>query len=87
LRSIDAVARALRLSARTLKRKLAAEGESFSALVERERHERALELLRSSQLKLEEVAQRLGYSSVPNFARAFRRWRGESPAHYQRQAR
>jgi AraC-like DNA-binding protein len=84
LRSIEAVAHALHLSTRTLKRKLAAEGESFTALVERERQERAFELLRTAQLTLEEVAQRLGYSSVPNFARAFRRWRGETPAQYRR---
>jgi AraC-like DNA-binding protein len=87
LRSIDEVARALRLSTRTLKRKLAVGGASFSTLVEREREERSLELLGAAELTLEEVAQRLGYSSVPNFARAFRRWRGESPAQYRRAAR
>lgn len=87
LRGIDAVARALGLSTRTLKRKLAAEGESFSALVERERQDRALELLHASEQTLEEIAQHLGYSSVPNFSRAFRRWRGESPAQYRRAAR
>ena len=70
-----------------LKRKLAAEGASFTSLVERERLERALSLLRDPKLTLEEIAQRLCYSSVPNFARAFRRWRGETPAQYRRALR
>jgi AraC-like DNA-binding protein len=83
-RSIEEVARALHLSVRTLKRKLAAEGETFTALLERERHERSLALLRDPERTLDEITQRLGYSSVPNFARAFRRWRGETPAHYRR---
>lgn len=81
-RNIDGVARALHMSVRTLKRRLAAEGETFSALLERERHERSLAMLRTP-LTLDEIAQRLGYSSVPNFARAFRRWRGETPAQYR----
>jgi len=30
------------------------------------------------------VAERLGYSNVPNFTRAFRRWTGKTPAAYRR---
>jgi AraC-like DNA-binding protein len=80
VRSIDAVARALHMSARTLKRKLAVEGTSFSVLVEDERRERALQLLQRSDATLETIAARLGYATVPSFARAFRRWTGNTPA-------
>jgi AraC-like DNA-binding protein len=86
-RTIDQIAHMLHVSARTLKRKLAAEGVTFSALIDRERHERALGLLRSSELTLEVVAQRLHYSSMANFARAFRRWAGETPAQHRRRQR
>ena len=83
-RSIEEVARALHVSTRTLKRRLAAQGFTFSALIDRERRDRALELLRCTELTLEEIAHRLDYSTVPNFARAFRRWTGETPAQYRR---
>jgi AraC-like DNA-binding protein len=86
VRGMDEVAHELRLSTRTLKRKLAAEGVSFSELVDRERRVRSFELLRS-ELTLEEIAHRLDYSSLPNFARAFRRWTGETPARYRRRQR
>jgi AraC-like DNA-binding protein len=84
LPSIEVAARALGVSTRTLKRKLAAEGVTFSTLLEAERHRRALELLRAPQLSLEQIAQQLGYSTLANFARAFRRWTGETPARRRR---
>ena len=83
LRSVDEVARALRVSARTLKRRLAAEQTSFSDLVELERRERALALLKKPDLALEEIASRLHYSNAASFARAFRRWTGEAPAQHR----
>lgn len=85
--SLDEVASRLRMSARTLKRRLAAQGISYSELLERERSQRARLLLSSSQLTLLEITERLGYSTLPNFARAFRRWTGETPAAYRRAAR
>ena len=85
--SLEEVAARLRMSARTLKRRLAAQGSSFSELLEEERSQRARLLLGSSQLTLLEITERLGYSTLPNFARAFRRWTGETPAAYRRAVR
>jgi AraC-like DNA-binding protein len=85
--SLEEVATRLRMSARTLKRRLAAQGVSYSELLERERCQRARLLLCSSQLSLLEITERLGYSTLPNFARAFRRWTGETPAAYRRASR
>ncbi|HKP57480.1 MAG TPA: AraC family transcriptional regulator [Polyangiales bacterium] len=82
--SLDEVSTKLRMSSRTLKRRLASQGVSFSELVDRERHGRALSLVGSSSLPLLTIAERLGYSGVPNFARAFRRWTGQTPAAYRR---
>lgn len=78
-RSLDEAARALGMSARTLKRKLAAERTTYSGLVDAERRERAILLLRGEALSLDEIAARLGYSDAANFSRAFRRWTGTSP--------
>jgi len=85
--SLEEVAARLRMSARTLKRRLAAQSSSFSELLEEERCQRARLLLGSSQLSLLEITERLGYSTLPNFARAFRRWTGQTPAAYRRAAR
>jgi AraC-like DNA-binding protein len=84
---IDAVARALSMSARTLKRRLTEEGVSYSGLLDDERHKRACAMLSATELSLEDIAHHLDYSSFANFARAFRRWTSESPAQYRRRAR
>jgi AraC-like DNA-binding protein len=83
-RSLEDVASELRVSARTLKRKLALQGVTYSDLLEVKRREVALLLLRSPSLSLDEVAEQLGYSDVANFSRAFRRWTGGAPGAYRR---
>jgi AraC-like DNA-binding protein len=83
-RSLEDVADAVAMSSRTLKRKLALQGVSFSTLCEDERRQRALILLRSPELSIEDVADRLGYWNVQNFTRAFRRWTTRTPAAYRR---
>jgi AraC-like DNA-binding protein len=82
--SFAQVAAHIHLSPRTLKRRLAAQGLSFSALVDRERREKALDLLRSSRLSVEDVAERLDYTAASSFVRAFHRWTGQTPAAYRR---
>jgi AraC-like DNA-binding protein len=80
---LEKVAAALHVSPRTLKRQLAAEGVSFSMLVEKERRERAMILLGSQSLSISDVAERLGYSNVANFSRAFQRWTGMTPGEHR----
>ena len=81
--SLEETASELGMSARTLKRKLAADGTSFSEILDEERRERAVLLLRGTQLGLDEVAERLGYSDLANFTRAFRRWTGVPPGAFR----
>jgi AraC-like DNA-binding protein len=83
-RGLEEVAAALKRSARTLKRQLAAQGVTFSELRERELSERAMVLLGSADLSLAEIAIRLGYSNVTNFERAFHRWTDSTPAEQRR---
>jgi AraC-like DNA-binding protein len=83
VRSLAEVARALHVSTRTLKRKLADHATTFSAIVEDVRHKRALLLLANRELSIAQVATRLGYSEQPNFTRAFRKWTGKTPAAYR----
>ncbi len=83
-RPLEEVAAKLHLSTRTLKRRLADRGTSFSDLLEEVRRERALRLLRSDRHSIEEIAARLEYSDAANFTRAFRRWMGTTPAAYRK---
>jgi AraC-like DNA-binding protein len=81
---LASVAATLGMSPRTLKRRLAAHGASFTELLAEARRELALRLLSASSLSVEAIAQRVGYSTAPNFIRAFRRWTGSTPSAYRR---
>nr|MBA3542504.1 helix-turn-helix transcriptional regulator [Deltaproteobacteria bacterium] len=74
---------ALHLSTRTLKRRLAEHATTFSTIVEEVRRQRALLLLDNRELSIGEIATRLGYTELPNFTRAFRKWTGMTPAAYR----
>ncbi len=84
VRDVDAVAKALAMSARTLKRRLAAEETSYSELLERERRARAEALLLQGALSVKEIAAQLGYADTAAFSHAFTRWAGRSPSDFQR---
>jgi AraC-like DNA-binding protein len=87
LPSVAQVAAELHVSSRTLKRRLAEQGHTFSALSAEARCDKARLLLRSTRLSIAEIADRFGYSSPTNFDRAFRSWTGTSPAAYRRRVR
>jgi AraC-like DNA-binding protein len=82
--SLADLARTLGVSERTLQRRLGEEGTTLQVLTEDVRHELSLVYLRDRSLSVGEVADRLGYSSLAAFSRAFRRWRGVSPAAHRR---
>jgi AraC-like DNA-binding protein len=67
------------LHSRTLNRRLRSEGKSFKTLLDETRHRVARQLLRDTQLPLQEMAITLGYADATAFIRAFRRWSGVSP--------
>lgn len=76
--SLEATARALGLSERTLQRRLREEGESFAGVLDGVRREAAARYL-AEGLPLGEVAARLGYAEPSAFHRAHRRWTGTTP--------
>jgi len=59
-------------------------GENFHSHVERFRMQRAAELLRSTRLTVEEVADRVGYQSANTFRRVFKRTFEVSPSAFDR---
>lgn len=84
LRTLEEVADALKRSPRTLKRQLAAQGERFSVLRDKELCERAMVLLRYREASHADVAAQLGYSDATAFERAFHRWTDLTPAAWRR---
>lgn len=85
LPALEEVAEKLRVSPRTLRRQLAAEGLRFQQLQDSLRHRRALDLLRRNELTIDEIADALGYSDPSNFGRAFRKWEGMAPSVWRRE--
>jgi AraC-like DNA-binding protein len=75
-----AVSAAFPYTARTLRRRLAAEGTSLTQLLDVVRAERARAELTAKDASIKAVAARLGFGSVTAFHRAFRRWTGSTPA-------
>ena len=82
LPTMETVARRLDVSARTLARKLQAEGATYAQLVENRRSSEAKCLLAAGRLTIQEVANRLGFADAPAFHKAFRRWTGLTPKQY-----
>ena len=78
--NIETVAKALGVSPRTLSRNLAAEGSTFTDIMDQLRHTLALEYLKEPNLLLAQIAWLLGYEESTSFTHAFRRWAGRPPS-------
>jgi len=76
--SLDGTARVLGISARTMQRKLRAEGTSFAELIDALRREMAAAYL-DKQVPVPEIAWLLGYAEPSAFHHAFKRWTGTTP--------
>lgn len=81
------VASALAMSSRTLRRRLMDLGTSYSEILSDQRYQLAAEYLRDTSLTVDRIAERLGYTEVTNFRRAFRRWGGCPPCAFRQSAR
>lgn len=60
-------------------------GMSPAKYITRIRVEECKQLLSSGELSVGEIAELMGYSSIPHFCKQFRQWTGSSPAGYARQ--
>ena len=84
---IDHVARRLGMSQRTLARRLAAQGLTFSDVLNRLRRDMAHRHVRDSDLSISQIAWLLGYQEVSAFTHAFKRWTGMTPREMRAQGR
>jgi len=85
--SQEALARALHVSERTLRRRLQQEGVSYQSLLDDVRQALARTLVLQPDLSIAQVAEQLGFSEVSTFYRGFKRWTGLTPAQFQKRGR
>ena len=83
---IDTVAASAGMGVRALQRRLEANGASFRSLLTKCRDDFARRLLTSTEWSIGMIASELGYTDASNFARAFGRLHGMSPAAFRRMA-
>jgi len=81
---LAAVAAHLGLSGRTLRRRLALEGLTFSELLADCRVAVACRMLRCTTMTIAEIANHLGYAELSAFERAFRQRTGSTPSRLRR---
>lgn len=81
---IEAVARSLAMTERTLRRHLLAEGTSYAELLARVRRALAEDYLRGTRMSLDDIAAALSFSDARSFRHAFLRWTGGSPSDFRR---
>ena len=85
--TLDRLAGAVGLSARTLQRRLREHGTSLRAVLDDARRAIAMRELSARTRTVTDVAFLLGFSETSAFDRAFRRWTGTTPAAFRKNSR
>jgi AraC-like DNA-binding protein len=83
---LEDVARELRVSPTTLRRRLEAEGTSYQGIKDELRRDAAVHHLCGTRLSIADIASALGFQETSAFHRAFKRWSGVQPGEYRRRA-
>jgi AraC-like DNA-binding protein len=81
--NVDEIAGRLGMSRRTLARALAAEGLTFSELLDELRAALAKRYLSEDELPISQIAWLLGYREASSFTHAFGRWTGSTPRQFR----
>lgn len=79
------VSKYLHISERTLRRRLNEQNTNFQALLDQVRYEKSQQLLQQSQVSIDEIADKLGFSEAAAFNHAFLRWSGLSPGKWRKE--
>ena len=82
--SLEAVAKQLAMSPRTLQRRLQEHGLRYADLLDTTRASAAKSYLSDRQVSIAEVAYLLGFAEQSSFNHAFKRWTGQAPTEYRK---
>jgi AraC-like DNA-binding protein len=85
--SVEKVAEELRMSPRTLQRRLGDLGTSYQSLLDDVRHDTSRRLLANTDLNAGEVAFLVGFEELNSFTRAFHGWEGVTPSRWRESER
>jgi len=77
--AMEAVARKLAMSKRSLQRKIEVEGTSYQQILKETREALARHSLEKTTLPPAEISLLLGFDEPNSFYRAFRKWTGTTP--------
>lgn len=80
---MESAARELKLSVRSLRRRLQDEGTSYRALTQSVLQESACALLRDPALTLQQISHALRFTDATAFHHAFKRWTNLTPSEYR----
>lgn len=80
--TLDDLASRMKLSPRTLHRRLQDQGSNFKQRLKETRLELAIAYLDEGKLSLTEISHKLGYTEQSTFSRAFKQWTGNTPREY-----
>lgn len=83
----DEAAASMFMSKRTMARKLKAEHSSFRQIRDEILSQQAASYLCDSKLSIEAIAVLMNYHDGANFRRAFKRWFGQPPEKFRRNAK
>lgn len=82
--TLEQLAANFNTSPRSLQRRLQDEGVSYQQVADSVRKSLALNYLSSGSYPVKEISYILGYNELSAFSRAFKRWTGTTPGHYQK---
>ncbi|MFD1144730.1 AraC family transcriptional regulator ligand-binding domain-containing protein [Larkinella insperata] len=83
--TLEQMAANFNTSPRSLQRKLQEEGVTYQQVADAIRKSLAINYLSSGSYPVKEISYILGYNELSAFSRAFKRWTGTTPGHFQRQ--
>lgn len=76
--SMESIARQIGMTERTLRRRLSDENRNYADIVDDVRKKLALEYLRTTQMSIDDIAWKVGFTDSSNLRRAVKRWTGQT---------
>ncbi len=81
--NLEDIAVQFNTTTRTIRRKLKEQGYTFQQLLAEELSRKAIRMLQTTNLTIEQISLCVGYSESASFIHAFKRWTGKTPKWYR----